>query len=348
MSRSQQVTLGADVEVFVATKPKAKVEPPQDTFDQAPRPITEWAEFKITQKATRASIWERASAIKAVQANIVPCVGLFPGTKKEPHHPKGWSKNFFIQEDNVMLEFNVPVCNSAMSLTEALSYAKEKVEKLCADKNLVPAWSIPEHKFKPKDLESLQAQTIGCDPDRSAYDGGASRGTAPDLGNLRTCGGHLHIGGNFNCPDFVVALFIEANIAFRGGAISIINHKNERQKWYGMPGIFRSKPYGIEYRTLSNGWAFDYGRAHEIALAAENVASACIEMPAQVIQKSFRQFPWMEFREALLNQVPNINGKRWESLTTAQKRAHKQAYSDWHNKWQELSNKFYATGLLGD
>jgi hypothetical protein len=29
---------------------------------------------------------------------------------------------------------------------------------------------------------------------------------------------------------------------------------NDRRKMYGQPGAFRVKPYGVEYRVLSNAW----------------------------------------------------------------------------------------------
>ena len=43
---------------------------------------------------------------------VIPCVGLVKGTKEKPHRPKGMPKGYAVQEDNVMLEFNVPPVRS--------------------------------------------------------------------------------------------------------------------------------------------------------------------------------------------------------------------------------------------
>ena len=74
-------------------------------------------------------------------------------------------------------------------------------------------------------------------------------------GNVRTCGGHIHLGGDFQCPDFVAALFAELFLGVFGRLP--MNFKSVRQRWYGQPGIFRSKPYGIEYRTPDSSWTSD-------------------------------------------------------------------------------------------
>ncbi len=71
--------------------------------------------------------------------------------------------------------------------------------------------------------------------------------------NLRTTGGHIHIG--YNTPDMLSSIeMIKYMDIFLGLPSLFIDTDMERRKLYGKAGCFRLKPYGFEYRTLSSFW----------------------------------------------------------------------------------------------
>jgi hypothetical protein len=69
---------------------------------------------------------------------------------------------------------------------------------------------------------------------------------------MRSAGGHIHVETD-QAPDEVsrqMDLFLSV-------PATLMDNGEERKKLYGKMGAFRPKPYGVEYRTLSNFWIFD-------------------------------------------------------------------------------------------
>ena len=106
-------------------------------------------------------------------------------------------------------------------------------------------------------LVDHRARTFGCDPDFNAWRNGRPnrRPNAPDK-TLRTCGGHVHIGYKFATDEEVIN-FIKYCDLFMGVPSVIMDEGALRKELYGKAGAFRFKPYGCEYRTLSNFWVID-------------------------------------------------------------------------------------------
>jgi hypothetical protein len=232
---------------------------------------------------------------------IVPCVGILDGTKDKPWTPPGFQTGFAIQEDNVMVEYNIPPANSGPLFVQYIQEGKHMVlqelsKRYGAQYSLYTRKS--DHKFQARDLQSDQAKLIGCEPDFDAYEGGKMRYDPPKPGLHRACGGHIHLGGDFKCPDFVAALFAELMIGVRGGVHSTPD--GERAKWYGKPGIYRPKPYGIEYRTPHNGWAMSSTMLERVGAYGIHCAKYLTESSANVLQNHFRQVPWLKVREYML------------------------------------------------
>jgi hypothetical protein len=70
-----------------------------------------------------------------------------------------------------------------------------------------------------------------------------------------------------------------------------------RARWYGQPGIFRPKPYGIEYRTPDNNWTSDTTSVESVAIYGMSVAEFLTNTPADRLQAIFRSIPWVEVRK---------------------------------------------------
>jgi hypothetical protein len=214
---------------------------------------------------------------------------------------------FCVQEDNVMLEWNIPVCDTPNKFSKAMAKARTIWTKvLDADKYDV-LYCDAAH-FNPEYLQSRQAQTFGCDPDRDAYQGGAVR-TMPEniMSNWRTAGGHIHIGADFQCPDFVVALFCDLFIGVNTGVLN--QGKSKRTDWYGKPGIYRSKEYGIEYRTPSPIWASNADYTQYISHGAWGLAKWLSESDAAEIQRAFSAINWRQVH-AYLSFTGSPQGSR--------------------------------------
>jgi len=75
-----------------------------------------------------------------------------------------------------------------------------------------------------------------------------------DWGDSRFFVGHIHIGYKSSLPDWAVVQGFEA----LGYIPSILekgyDYQPSRRRFYGVPGLYRTKPYGIEYRVPSNIW----------------------------------------------------------------------------------------------
>jgi len=236
---------------------------------------------------------------------IVPCVGILDGTKEKPFKPAGYSKGYAIQEDNVMVEFNIPPQQDTNGFIVAVRTGRamvlDELSKRYGSQYSLDTRTVAK-KFNKAQLDSKQAQLIGCEPDFDAYEGGKVRINPPAPGMYRSCGGHIHLGGDFKCPDWVAALFAELFIGVRG---RIQSTQTKRKDWYGKPGVFRPKPYGIEYRTPDNSWAKDYSTIETAGAWALVCAKFLTESDPLAIQRAFRSIPWTEVREWM--NTPNKN-----------------------------------------
>lgn len=65
--------------------------------------------------------------------------------------------------------------------------------------------------------------------------------------------GHIHVGYDDNNIETSLNI-IKAMDLFLGVPSIVLDDDTDRRKMYGKAGCFRIKPYGVEYRTLSNFW----------------------------------------------------------------------------------------------
>jgi len=181
--------------------------------------------------------------------------GLIPGTKESPFKvPKG-----AYQVDGMALEFNI---DPARTEEEFVGNIGAVMQRLRAD---VP----PEYKFHIKPSVSFQhailkkapdeAKELGCQPDLNAYT--LEENPRPDANTtLRTASGHIHIGlekdADISSEEHLIKYSIlTKHLDLFLGIRSLEWDKDQtRRKLYGNPGAMRLKPYGVEYRVLSNQW----------------------------------------------------------------------------------------------
>lgn len=181
-------------------------------------------------------------------------IGKVGGTKEQPL-PLPIGNGFAVQEDNVAMEFCIP---PATSKAEFLQYIKQATgyleEHVCFPYN----WSFDKRSaisFPEQELNDPRAFVFGCEPDFNAWTGGINPRPRASDKYLRSAGGHVHVG----CSHLGVqpAAVVKALDLFLGVPSILMDQGKLRRKLYGKAGAHRIKPYGVEYRTLSNFWIFE-------------------------------------------------------------------------------------------
>lgn len=178
---------------------------------------------------------------------FISSIGKFGGTKKEPRQ-LGDMKGMAVQEDNVAVEFNIPPERTLQAFRGNIIKALELIEQEAAAKQLKLA-IVPSAEFDKDELASKEARTFGCDPDYNVWS--LRENPRPRTSNkaLRSAGGHVHIA----FAEDRIGLGRACDL-FLGCPSIMFDPDQARRLLYGKAGAVRQKPYGLEYRTLSNFW----------------------------------------------------------------------------------------------
>jgi hypothetical protein len=163
-------------------------------------------------------------------------------------------KGFKWLQDNVAVEFNFSPCNSAEGFDATIGCIWNEAERVLAQQDLA-LLPVSVCGFDTSELSIPEAQVFGCDPDFVAY-GSEEEGRVVDtanIGNNRFGGGHLHFGFNnfYKIPIWALVILVDTFIG-----LPSLKYDNQglRKYYYGKAGLYRTKDYGFEYRTLSNFW----------------------------------------------------------------------------------------------
>lgn len=190
-----------------------------------------------------------------INGNLKASCGLIGGTKQRPQPIEALGEGYAVQEDNVAIEFNIPPAKSEREFVDSIG----KVMKVLGDgvnsKLGFHITNLSAASFPDEELQSPKAKEFGCDPDFNAWLGRRNpRPKAADK-NLRSCGGHLHIGyEKVLCDPRRVIQF--ADLCLGVPSVLMDTRGGLRRELYGKHGAYREKEYGVEYRTLSNFWIF--------------------------------------------------------------------------------------------
>ena len=109
------------------------------------------------------------------------------------------------------------------------------------------------------EAQPASAQELGCEPDYNAYTGNENPRPNGNV-NFRTGAGHVHIGWTTGADPFDEGHFRDCRMlaqqldAYLAMPAMMFDKDVTRRSLYGDFGAFRPKPYGMEYRVLSNAW----------------------------------------------------------------------------------------------
>lgn len=180
---------------------------------------------------------------------FISSVGLIGGSKEMPL-PIDELGNA-VQEDNVTVEFNIPPCHTKEMFIENINKNKKWIAAKAGELGLSVSIT-PSARFDDDQLQTRGAQVFGCEPDFNAWNNGEiNPKPKADDANLRSCGGHIHV----ELPPGVDKLLaVQCMDLFVGCLMLEHDDDKARRLLYGKAGAFRTKAYGVEYRTASNKW----------------------------------------------------------------------------------------------
>lgn len=175
------------------------------------------------------------------------------GTKDSPQdYDKG-----VIHQDASAVEFSIQPASTA---EEFSSYIQEALDTILINPffEMYPYTAI---RLSDEDIKSDESLSeIGCEPDFKFINGKlVKRSLTYNNTNWRMAGGHIHIGiGKIRDQSILEELLNELDSKFMSWYRKQDFYHAEteaiREAHYGDDGVFRPKPYGLEYRTPSMAW----------------------------------------------------------------------------------------------
>lgn len=184
--------------------------------------------------------------------------GAIQGTKHDPFKVKDGA----VQVDGMALEFNIDPASSEEEFVHNVESVLATLKSMVPGFDLV-ATPVAEFGFDYIKAQPEEALILGCDPDFNAWANGDINPRPNGDNPFRTGAGHVHIGWTNNM-DVMDQGHINTGItltkqldAFLALPSLFYDTVVKRRTMYGAPGAFRTKPYGVEYRVLSNAWLKD-------------------------------------------------------------------------------------------
>ena len=234
---------------------------------------------------------------------VVPGVGLIGGSKDKPLPMKELAKGFALQEDNVMLEFNIPPASTAMQFSKFIQDALDYSGNFIRIKQEHLEFDVGHcsRMFSHEQLVSDQAKLFGCSADYNAHEQGRALPTPdPDAlvvedGAWRFAGGHVHFGYKSDVPHFVVGALADVYLGLPSVAL---DKQGIRRTLYGSAGRYRPTAHGLEYRTLSNFWIWDAHLREQIGFRALSLIDS-LAGDQEALQKTFAEIPWPDVIDAI-------------------------------------------------
>lgn len=183
--------------------------------------------------------------------------GLIPGTKYEPYKVEKGA----VQVDGTAAEFNIDPASSFAEFDDNITTVLKQLKGFLPKGFTLKA--VPAVTFSEEVWDKIpdSAKELGCVPDFNAWEGGLN--PPPDTSanpRTRCAGGHLHVGWTNDADLTDISHILNGQdlvkqLDYYLGAWSLQRDEDPtRRALYGKAGACRFKPYGVEYRVLSNFW----------------------------------------------------------------------------------------------
>jgi hypothetical protein len=198
------------------------------------------------------------------------------GTKKKPEQLRGYD----LQVDGMALEYNsrpiIITASNRFLLKQVRGPVSLIQRKLGSRYKIIPT---PTADFDDEEWHNApdENKILGCNPDMNAWTLAPNPTPDGDV-KFRSGAGHIHIGWGYRFQEgeqlnYVCAQLTKELDAHLGVASILFDGDTRRRTLYGKAGAFRAKPYGVEYRTLSNAWLRSPSAASYVIGVVKDVVS---------------------------------------------------------------------------
>lgn len=187
--------------------------------------------------------------LQDASGKLISAIGYIRADKWNPLQIPDMPQGFTLQEDNVSLEYGIPPASSADEFVHHIQAVMEK------SREWLPGLQFSNLScsiFPEDQMDNPTAHIFGCEPDFDAWTKKANPSPQPPHPFMRSAGGHIHVETSRH--PLTVVKYMDL---FLGVPSVLMDPYPERRGLYGKRGAHRVKPYGVEYRTLSNFWIFD-------------------------------------------------------------------------------------------
>lgn len=220
---------------------------------------------------------------------FVSAAGMIPGDKANPYKVDGGA----VQVDGMAAEFNIDPVTNYKDFKKNIDKVRKQLQDMLPNGYKLVATPTAEFSQAEWDRSPEESKILGCSPDFDAW-----RKTVNPVPNatdrVRHAGGHLHVGWTEDA-DTSDAMYTQScvdlvrQLDWFLAAWSILKDPDsQRRSSYGRAGAMRFKPYGVEYRTLSNFWL---GDGTSLLLQVWNrMQSAINHMPTFFMPEKYAKF----------------------------------------------------------
>lgn len=238
--------------------------------------------------------------LQETSGKFISAIRKVGGSKHAPRQLENMEAGFTVQEDNVAVEFGIPPATTKEAFILAIEAVQKKVLKELPSNLWFSELSCVS--FPEEEMQDPEAFVFGCEPDYNAWTGRVNRFKPVKNPYLRSAGGHVHVSLDSKVDPNLVVKYMDLYL----GIPSIVLDKNgsERRALYGKAGACRYKPYGVEYRVLSNFWIFDRPSTSWVWDATKQALEKAKEDTYEIDS----------LRNLIVDTINNSNHKRAEKL----------------------------------
>lgn len=180
------------------------------------------------------------------------------GGKKDSPLKLGNKPGFYVQEDNIACEFNIPP-TPLISENDNEFPIEMFVENIKHAIKTIYENHLKKYDLKPvfqssaiieeNQLQTEQSKMFGCDPDYNAWTKTQNPKPKSENVNLRSTALHFHL--SYDNPDEETNCELAKIFDNTAGLFSVIlDSDTQRRLLYGKAGSIRHKKYGVEFRIL--------------------------------------------------------------------------------------------------
>jgi hypothetical protein len=156
-------------------------------------------------------------------------------------------------------EFNIDPVDNYSDWQDNIKTVRNELQKMLPNGYKLVCTPTGVFTSEAWDKAPDHAKQLGCSPDYDAWR--LSVNPAPKAQDLvRYAGGHIHAGWTTDA-DFTDKKYYRSCVDlvrqldwYLGAWSTTVDRDSGRRSMYGKAGSMRFKPYGVEYRTLSNFW----------------------------------------------------------------------------------------------